>query len=54
VVFLNIQGFWNPLFELFHHTIEARLTPESFARAWISVDRPEDMLPAFKAAAGGA
>ncbi len=54
VVFLNIQGFWNPLFELFHHTIEARLTPESFAHAWVSVDRPEDMLPAFRTAAGGA
>jgi hypothetical protein len=54
VVFLNIQGFWDPLFELFHHTIRARLTPDSFARAWVSVDRAEDMLPAFRKAAKAA
>ena len=48
VVFLNIQGFWDPLFELFRHTIDARLTPETFTRAYIAVDRVEAILPSLE------
>ncbi len=48
VVFLNIQGFWDPLFELFHHTIEHQMTPASFADAWTGVSRVEDVLPALR------
>jgi uncharacterized protein (TIGR00730 family) len=48
VVFLNIQGFWDPLFELFRHTIEAHLTPLDFVHAWSSVDHVEDILPAMR------
>jgi uncharacterized protein (TIGR00730 family) len=47
VVFANLDGFWNPLFELFEHTIEARLTPPSFRNAWISVDAVEQVVPAL-------
>jgi uncharacterized protein (TIGR00730 family) len=47
VVFVNLGGFWDPLFELLHHTIRAKLTPESFAQAWVSVDRVEDVLAAM-------
>ena len=54
VVFLNIQGFWDPLFELFRHTIDARLTPEAFTRAYAAVARIEDMLPALEAQADAA
>jgi uncharacterized protein (TIGR00730 family) len=49
VVFLNIQGFWDPLFELFRHTIDARLTPAAFTGAYAAVERVEDMLPALEA-----
>ena len=51
VVFLNIQGFWDPLFELFRHTIDARLTPAAFTGAYAAVERVEDMLPALEAQA---
>jgi len=47
VVFANLDGFWDPLFELFDHTIEAKLTPANFREAWISVDRIEDVVPAL-------
>ncbi|HYE43074.1 MAG TPA: TIGR00730 family Rossman fold protein [Caulobacteraceae bacterium] len=47
VVFANLDGFWNPLFELFEHTIEAKLTPPSFRNAWISVDSVEQIVPAL-------
>lgn len=49
VVFYNPRGFWDPLFELFHHTIREKLSPPDFARAWRSVDRVEDVVPALHA-----
>ena len=49
VVFLNVQGFWDPLFELFRHTIDARLTPKAFLLAYAAVDRVEDLLTALNA-----
>lgn len=50
VVFANLDGFWNPLFELFEHTIAARLTPPEFRHAWTAVDRIDQILPALAAA----
>lgn len=50
VAFLNLQGFWAPLFRLIEHTIEARLTPPAFREAYVSVDRVEDLLPALQRA----
>ena len=47
-VFANIDGFWNPLFELFEHTIEASLTPASFREAWTSVDSIDQIVPAIR------
>ena len=49
VVFFNPRGFWDPLFELFHHTIREKLSPPDFASAWRSVDRVEDVVPALHA-----
>ncbi|HEY3811991.1 MAG TPA: TIGR00730 family Rossman fold protein [Caulobacteraceae bacterium] len=54
VVFLNIQGFWDPLFELFQHTVDARLTPPAFTGAYAAVDRVEAILPALEAQAAEA
>ena len=50
VVFYNPGGFWRPLFDLFQHTVDARLTPPEFMNAWTSVERIEDVIPAVQAA----
>ena len=49
VVFYSPDNFWSPLFELFQHTVDARLTPPEFMGAWTVVDRVEDILPALYA-----
>ncbi|NBB14998.1 TIGR00730 family Rossman fold protein [Caulobacter sp. SLTY] len=38
LVFYNPRGFWEPLFDLLHHTITERLSPPEFAKAWRSTD----------------
>lgn len=48
VVFYNPRGFWDPLFELFNHTIREKLTPASFADAWRSTDSVEDVVPMLR------
>src|SRR5204862_5705188 len=45
VVFYNPRDFWRPLFDLFQHTVDERLTPPEFMQAWTSVERPEDIIP---------
>ena len=47
VVFYSPGGFWEPLYALFQHTVDARLTPPEFMASWISVDRVEDIIPAL-------
>jgi hypothetical protein len=47
VVFYNPDNFWAPLFALFQHTVDAKLTPASFMGAWTVVDRVEDIVPAL-------
>ena len=47
VVFYNPNGFWRPLFDLFQHTVDARLTPPEFMNAWLAVERIEDVVPAL-------
>jgi uncharacterized protein (TIGR00730 family) len=47
VVFYNPDNFWGPLFALFQHTVDAKLTPPSFMGAWTVVDRVEDIVPAL-------
>ncbi len=49
VVFYNPRGFWDPLFELFHHTIREKLSPPEFADSWRSVDTVEALVPAVLA-----
>jgi uncharacterized protein (TIGR00730 family) len=50
VVFYNPDGFWQPLFDLFQHTVDARLTPPEFMRTWTAVSRVEDIVPALQGA----
>jgi uncharacterized protein (TIGR00730 family) len=49
IVFHNPGGFWDPLFELIRHTIDARLTPPSLTNAWRAVEKAEDVTPALLA-----
>ena len=48
VVFYNPRGFWDPLFRLFQHTVDEKLTPPAFMDSWISVERIEDVVPALR------
>lgn len=52
VVFYNPDDFWKTLFDLFQHTVDARLTPPEFMDAWRSVDRVDQIVPALYAQAG--
>jgi len=52
VVFYNPGGFWRPLFDLFQHTVDARLTPPEFMHAWTATDRIADIVPLLAAAPG--
>ena len=54
VVFANLDGFWDPLFVLFEHTIKANLTPASFREAWVSVDSIDQIVPALIGTAAAA
>ena len=51
VVFYNPDGFWRPLFDLFQHTVEARLTPPDFMNAWTTVERIDQIVPVLRTAA---
>ncbi|MBS0334195.1 MAG: TIGR00730 family Rossman fold protein [Proteobacteria bacterium] len=48
VVFYNPDDFWQPLFDLFQHTVDAKLTPPSFMDAWNVVDRIENVVPSLQ------
>ena len=50
VVFYNPGGFWRPLFDLFQHTVDARLTPPEFMDAWTAVERIEEVTPLLQSA----
>ncbi|CAN7357088.1 TIGR00730 family Rossman fold protein [Phenylobacterium sp. LjRoot219] len=50
VVFYNPSGFWQPLFDLFQHTVDAKLTPPEFMNAWIDVEHIDAVVPALLAA----
>ena len=49
IVFVNLGGFWEPLFALLRHTVEQNLTPAGFMATWRSVDTIEEVLPAARA-----
>ena len=56
VVFLDIAGFWRPLFDLIDHTVRQGFTPTQFSAAYAAVDRVDQLLPRIRqmAAAAGA
>jgi len=50
IVFLDPDGCWKPLFELFAVFARERLTPQDFGRCWTVVDNLTDLLPALSQA----
>lgn len=50
VVFYSPDGFWEPLFALFQHTVDQRLTPPEFMDAWTTVTEIDDVVPALRGA----
>ena len=48
VVFYNPGGFWEPLFALFQHVVNQKLTPPAFLDSWDTVERVEDIIPALR------
>ena len=48
IAFLNIGGFWDPLFAVFQHILDQKLIPAEFAETWVSVTQVEDLLPALR------
>jgi len=49
VVFYSPDGFWEPLFQLLQHTVDARLTPRDFMDSWAVATRVDDILPLIQA-----
>jgi uncharacterized protein (TIGR00730 family) len=48
IVFLNLQHFWDPMFELLEHIVAQNLVPAEFREVWRSVDTVEELLPAMR------
>jgi uncharacterized protein (TIGR00730 family) len=48
IVFLDIQRFWAPLFELFDHILAQDLVPQEFRECWRAVEQVEEVLPALR------
>lgn len=49
IVFLNMDGFWDPLYTLLHHMIDERVFPHWMPDTWASVERVEEVAPAIRA-----
>ena len=47
IIFLNVEGFWEPFFTLVEHTLKAQFTPVTFRDTYASVDTVEAVLPAL-------
>jgi uncharacterized protein (TIGR00730 family) len=51
IVFYNPDAFWQPLFGLFQHTVDQRLTPPQFMQAWTAVEAIDDVVPTLRLSA---
>lgn len=50
VIFLNLNGFWEPLLAVMEHSIAENMTPASFRHAWVVCDTVEAAIAAMQAA----
>lgn len=49
IVFLNVNGFWEPFFALMHHSVEEGMTPPWFLKTWGVADTVADVLSLLRA-----
>ena len=45
IIFLNLNGFWDPFFALIEHTVAEGLSPAWLSSAWGVADTVADVLP---------
>lgn len=50
IIFINTDGFYNGLFELFDKMIEERFMREEHKKMWTSIDSPEEIIAAIGSA----
>ena len=50
VIFLNLNGFWEPLMAVMDHSIAEGMTPATFKQAWQICDTVQEAITAMKAA----
>ena len=50
VIFLNLNGFWEPLLAVMEHSIVEGMTPASFRQAWVVCNTVESAIEAMQAA----
>ena len=48
VIFLNLNGFWDPLLAVMDHSIAEGMTPASFREAWLVCDTVEESIAAMQ------
>jgi uncharacterized protein (TIGR00730 family) len=50
VIFLNLNGFWDPLLAVMEHSIAEAMTPPSFREAWVVCDTVEAAIAMMQTA----
>ena len=50
VIFLNLNGFWEPLLAVMEHSIAEGMTPATFRQAWVVCDTVEASIAAMQQA----
>jgi uncharacterized protein (TIGR00730 family) len=48
IVFLDLGGFWQPLFHLMEHAVAHRFAPAWIKDTWASVSEVEEVIPAIR------
>ena len=48
IVFLNADGFWDPLFAFFDHAIALKMAPAALSSAWRAVKTADAIVPAVR------
>ena len=50
VIFLNLNGFWEPLLAVMEHSIAEGMTPATFRQAWVVFDTVEAAIETMQTA----
>ena len=50
VIFLNLNGFWEPLLAVMEHSIAEGMTPATFRQAWVVCDTVEAAIETMQTA----